>query len=127
MDDFTKNDMEEALRTINSMIGRAEKAQKKFTQGTSHYTLQKNRIKALYIASSLITKELTGNDVRELTEKDLEEALKPIVSLISKSEKAQKKVPHSKMLRGNLKSLYIASPLITKALIEMSTGNGRIE
>lgn len=121
MGDFTKRDMEEALRAIASMIDRSEKAQEKFAQGTSQHTLQKNRIKALYIASSLIKKELTGQDTSDqYTKEDLEKALAPIASLISKSEKVQTKLApgtwQDSMLKDNLKALYIVTPLLTKAL-----------
>lgn len=121
MDNFTKKDMEEALRAIASMTERSEKAQEKFAQGTSQHTLQKNRIQALYIASSLIKKELAEHDAMDkYTKEDLEKALAPIASLISKSEKAQKKLAQGTwqhtMLRDNLKALYMASPLLTKAV-----------
>ena len=125
MDDFTRADMEEALRAIASMINRTEKAQEKFAQGTSQHTLQMNRLKALHIASSLIAKGLTGNDVMECyTEEDLKNALAPITSLISKSEKARVKLAQGTwqhtMLSNNLKALHIALPMLTKALREVS-------
>ncbi|HWQ76813.1 MAG TPA: hypothetical protein VN441_16020 [Syntrophomonas sp.] len=125
MDDFTKTDKEDALQVIASMISRSEKAQEKFVQGTSQHTLQKNRIKALYMASSLITKELSESDDADIFSKeDLDKALAPIASLISKSEKAQKKLAEGTwqytMLKDNLKALYIASPLLTKALSEIN-------
>lgn len=111
--------MEEALRSIASMIERSEKAQEKFTQGTSQYTLQKNRIKALYIASSLIKNELAEpNAMAKYTKEDMEKALAPIVSLISKSEKAQKKLSQDtwqhRMLTDNLNALYIALTLLQR-------------
>jgi hypothetical protein len=56
--DFIKEDLEEALRTISSIIHKIEKAKEHFTQGTSQWTLAKNRLKALKIASVLITKSL---------------------------------------------------------------------
>lgn len=59
----------------------------------------------------------------DFTKEDLEKALAPIASLISKSEKAQSKVAQDTwqhtMLSSNLKALYIASPLLTKALSEI--------
>ena len=58
MDDFTKEDLKEAHRAIASLISKCKKAQEKLPQGTSQHTLLKNRIKALQIASILITKEL---------------------------------------------------------------------
>ncbi len=57
-DDFTRNDLHEALRAFASMISKAEKAQAKFLPGTSQHTLQRNRLKALRLAESLIKVEL---------------------------------------------------------------------
>jgi hypothetical protein len=132
MDGFTKKDMEEALRAITLMISKTEKAKEKFAQGTSQHTLQKNRLKALNIASSLISKELAESDVMDYyTKEDLKKMLAPIASLISKSEKARNKLAQGNwqhtMLSNNLKALYIASPLLTKALSEINVGEEQIE
>ena len=132
MNDITKAEMEEALRAITSMISRTEKAGEKFAQGTSQQTLQKNRLKALNIASSLILKELAESDGLDCyTKEDLKKALAPIASLISKSEKAQQKLAQGTwqhtMLSNNLKALSIASPLLAKALSEISTGKEQIK
>lgn len=125
MDDFTEKDMEEALRATASMIDRTEKAKEKFEQGTSQHTLQKNRLKALYIASSLLSKRLMESDAVDCyTEEDLKNALAPITSLISKSEKSQAKLTRGTwqhtMLNNNLKALNIVLPLLTKALSEIN-------
>lgn len=58
MEVFTKEDLNEALRVITSLLSKCEKAQEKFSPGTSQWTLLKNRIKALRISSSLITMAL---------------------------------------------------------------------
>lgn len=55
MDRFTPDDLQEALRALDLMINRCEKAQAVFSPGSSQHTLQKNRLKALRIASELIT------------------------------------------------------------------------
>jgi hypothetical protein len=55
---FSKEDLEQALRAIASTISKCEKAQPKLRQGTSQHTLLARRIKALYIASTLIKREL---------------------------------------------------------------------
>ncbi|PWJ47649.1 hypothetical protein [Faecalicatena contorta] len=125
MDDFTEKDMEEALRATASMIDRTEKAKEKFEQGTSQHTLQKNRLKALYIASALLSKRLMESDAVDCyTEEDLKNALAPITSLISKSEKSQAKLTRGTwqhtMLNNNLKALNIVLPLLTKALSEIN-------
>ncbi len=117
MSDISKEDMEEACTAISSMIDRSEKAQKKFSHGTSQYTLQKNRINALKIALSLITAEITNKKtINEFEQDDLDKAVAPITSLISKSEKAIGKLSQEtwqyRMLKNNLKALYIALPLL---------------
>lgn len=58
--DYTTEELTEALRAINSIIHKCEKAQEKFTDGNSHHTLLKNRLKAMYISKSLIEKALAN-------------------------------------------------------------------
>jgi len=58
MDDYTKEELNEALQAIASTISKCEKVLPKLKQGTSQHTLLQRRIKALHIASSLISKEL---------------------------------------------------------------------
>lgn len=60
MEDYTKEELEEALRSIDSTIRKCEKVQPKLREGTSQNTLLIRRIKALRIAAVLITKELEG-------------------------------------------------------------------
>lgn len=128
MDNFVEKELEEAREAIASMMARTEKAKEKFVQGTSQYTLQKNRLHALRIASSLITKGLAEGDAMErYTNEDLKNALAPITSLISKFEKAQAKLTQGTwqhtMFADNLKALHIALPLLTKALNDINTEN----
>lgn len=60
MSDYTKGELEEALRAVNSIINKCEKAQEKFPEGNSQHTLLKNRLKAMYISKSLITNEISN-------------------------------------------------------------------
>ena len=55
---FTRDDLQSALRALASMISRTEKAQVKFSPGTSQHTLQRNRLKALRVAEALLRAEL---------------------------------------------------------------------
>lgn len=55
---FAQPELQAALRAFASMIGRTEKSQAKFSPGTSQHTLQRNRLKALRIAESLVKAEL---------------------------------------------------------------------
>lgn len=59
MNNFTKEELEEALRAIASTISKCEKVQPKLKQGTSQHTLLIRRIKAFNIASTLIKRELS--------------------------------------------------------------------
>ncbi len=55
MNDYTKEELIEALRPISSIISKCEKAQLKFVEGTTHHTIFNNMIKAMNISKSLIT------------------------------------------------------------------------
>lgn len=58
MENYTKTELEDALRAVHSIIHKCEKAQAKFPQGNSHHTLLKNRLDAMYISKSLIADAL---------------------------------------------------------------------
>lgn len=62
MDKFTKEELLEALRAVNSIISKCEKAQTKFTEGTSQHSLLRNRLKAMYISKALIEEKLAGEE-----------------------------------------------------------------
>ena len=57
---WTQDELAEALRAIESTIGKCEKVQPKLRVGTSQHTLLVRRIKALRIASALIARELAA-------------------------------------------------------------------
>lgn len=59
MINYTVEELTEALRAINSIIQKCEKAQEKFPEGNSHHTLLRNRLKAMYISKALITEALS--------------------------------------------------------------------
>lgn len=58
MINYTQQELAEALRAIDSIIHKCEKAQEKFPEGNSHHTLLRNRLKAMYISKALITETL---------------------------------------------------------------------
>ncbi len=58
MEEFTKEELQEALRAIDSTIHKCEKVQPKLKEGTSSHTLLIRRIKALQISSALIKQKL---------------------------------------------------------------------
>jgi len=117
MDNYTAEELEDTLQVVSSVIGRCEKMQPKFAQGTSQHTLLRNRLKALYISKSLLKNEsATGNYAKE----ELMEALRPISSIISKCEKAQQKfeegASHHTRFQNILKAMNISKLLITEEI-----------
>ena len=57
-DTIVQNELQEAYRALGSMICKTEKSQAMFSLGTTQYTLQRNRLKALRIAEAFITMEM---------------------------------------------------------------------
>jgi hypothetical protein len=55
---LAREDLQETLRGVTVMMRKAQKAQAKFSRGTSHHTLQRNRVKALRTAVALVKVEL---------------------------------------------------------------------
>jgi hypothetical protein len=112
--EYTQTELNEALQIVASAIGRCEKAQPKFAEGTSQHTLLKNRIKALYISKSLIAGE---NIINRYTKDELTEALRPVSSIISKCEKAQLKfaegTSHYARFNKMIKAMHISKSLIS--------------
>ncbi|MFW6680369.1 hypothetical protein ACOAOT_22375 [Lacrimispora sp. AGF001] len=62
MKEYTSEELTEALRAINSIISKCEKAQDKFTEGNTHHTLLRNRLKAMYISKELIMDAISKNN-----------------------------------------------------------------
>lgn len=60
MNDFTKQELEEAHRALLSTLKKCEKVQDNANLGKSQHTLLERRIAALNIAMALIEKELSG-------------------------------------------------------------------
>jgi hypothetical protein len=137
MGNYTNEELEEALQEVSSTINKCEKMQGKFVEGTSQYSLLRNRIKAMHISKILIVNELSkiekmlanreGDVVQKwkvdrknvmvyYTKEELTEALRPVVSIISKCEKAQGKfevgTTHNKRFKNIIKAMYTSKSLI---------------
>ena len=121
MNEINRNDMNEISEALSSMISRVENTKSSFKEGSSQYSLQRNRLKALKIALDLVQKP----DELRYSQADLLAAEAPIVSLISKSEKARQKLdPDSwqyAMLTHNLTALNAVLPILRKAIKEGTT------
>lgn len=88
MERYTRDEFSNALKVVSSTISKCEKIQPKFAEGTSQYTLLKNRIKAMYISKALITE---SREIERYSKEELIDALKPVASVISKCETGQRK------------------------------------
>ncbi len=114
MDNYTTDELQEALRPIASLISKSEKAQQKLAPGTWQHTMLRDNLKALHHASTLMNKET--HDTADFTRDDLQEAIRAFVSMISKTEKAQAKfspgTPQHTLQQNRLKALRIAEALI---------------
>jgi hypothetical protein len=113
MGKYNSDELKTALQIVSSAIGRCEKAQPKFAEGTSQHTLLRNRLKALYISKALITNE---NSTDQYSKEELMEALRPISSIISKCEKAQQKFSEGTSQHTRFKNM-INAMAIAKLLI----------
>lgn len=107
----------EALRVVGSLIANCEKAQLKFAKGTSQHSLLRNRLKALRISEGLITNATIAS---KFTKKELADALRPIISIISKCEKVQTKRAASgsqhARLENIIQAMHLAENLIADEL-----------
>lgn len=117
---YSKEELDDALLTISSIIGRCEKMQPKFAEGSSQHTLLKNRIKALYISKNL----LTGDAVEDsYSKEELREALRPVSSIISKCEKAKLKSPEGSAsyirLQKTINAMSISKALILENQVQL--------
>jgi hypothetical protein len=118
VDNYTTDDLKEALRPIASLISKSEKAQQKLAPGTWQHSMLRDNLKALQIALALMSKE-TDNTNR-FTRDDLQETLRAFTSMISKTDKAQAKfapgTSQHTLQRNRLKALQTAEARIKAEL-----------
>lgn len=118
MNDFTTDELQEARRPIASLISKSEKAQQKLKPGTWQYTMLRDNLKALHIASALMIEGTC--DRGSLARDDLQEGLRAIASMIGRTENAQTKfapgTSQHTLQRNRLKALRIAEALMQAEL-----------
>ncbi len=64
---FTPHDLQDALRSLSSMIRKTLKARAAFPRGTSQHTLQRNRLAALQAAEAVIKAAQPGHRAAKRT------------------------------------------------------------
>ena len=114
MDDFAPEDLQDALRPIASLISKSEKARQKVVPGTWQHTMLQDNISALHLASALMSGEAPG--AGRVSQHDLQETLRALASMASRTENAQAKfaagTSQHTLLRNRLKALRIAEALV---------------
>ncbi len=121
--DYTKEELQEAIRAITSMINKSEKAQLKLKAGTWQHTMTVQALKADYIAIALLNRELEANSAigkSTYTEEELDHALKAVTAIIGRVEKIQPKfeenTPQHTLAVRRIKALSISLALIKREL-----------
>lgn len=119
MENHPQKELDAALQLIVATIKNCEKMQLKFEDGTSQHSLLKNRIKALYISKALIEND---SNIVMYTKTDLLNALPPVLSIKSKTEKAQIKYGKETIQYRRFAPI-ISAMNISKDLIEDEISN----
>lgn len=83
-----QENLDKAYHEVCSIMDKCIRVQVKFREGSSQYTLLRNRVKAMNISKLLIENK---NVFDYYSQKDLEDALMPVLSILHKCTKAQGK------------------------------------
>jgi len=122
-DEYSAEELQEALVPIASLIGKSEKAQQKLAPGTWQHTMLRDNVRALRIASALLGEASTKDE--EIAPDDLRDALRAISSMIDKTEGTQTKfspgTSQHTLQRNRLKALRIAQA-VTGSKLEATEG-----
>ncbi len=125
MDQYTENELEEALRAITSTLRKSEKALIKLQAGTGQHTMLERGIRAYTIAVDLIKTESESGSSQgayksQYTREELEGARQAITSFASRVEKALPKfeagAPQHTLAVRRIKAFNIAVDLIEREL-----------
>lgn len=116
----TEMDLQQAEAPIASLISKSEKAQGKVAAGTWQHTMLEKNLRALRLASSLMTGQ--AGAPRE----DLAEAAGTLKEIIARVESTEKKFPpgtaQHTLQRNRLKALRVAEALVKGALSRFGAG-----
>lgn len=125
MDQYPKEELQEAIRAITSMINKSEKAQLKLKADTWQHTMTVQALKANYIAIALLNRELETNPAGDsfkstYTKEELDHALEAVTTIMSRVEKIQPQfhegTPQHTLAVRRIKALNISLALIKREL-----------
>jgi hypothetical protein len=127
MDIFTRDELNEAVRAITSMINKSEKAKLKLTIGTWQHTATVQSLNANSIAITLLNRELEATDTENLSKSifsddELKNALSTMTTTIDRIEKMKPKfkagTPQHTLAVRRIKALHISAALMKRELGE---------
>lgn len=113
MKSYSNKEKETVKQTIQSLITRCEKAQIKFSKGTSQHMLLRNRIHALYVAKALLSDD---KQISQYTKEDLDKAQAPLLSILHKCNKAQEKYEEGTLQYRRYIAMIIAMEVVISLL-----------
>lgn len=117
MDDYTADDVSRALKPVESLIGKSEKAQRRLAPGTWQHTMLGDNLRALRIAHALMSERVDG--AHAPSEAELSDALGAFDSMIARARDAKTKfapgTPQHSLQRNRLEALRLARALTENA------------
>lgn len=118
MHHYTQQELEEALQPIASLISKSEKAQQKVEPGTWQHTMLAENLKALRIASALMSEGSAA--AGDIAPDDLRDSLRAIGSMIGRTEKAWPAfapgTSQHTLLANRLSALRLAEQVVSERL-----------
>lgn len=124
MKTFSDDAMGKALTLVEATLFNCVNMQSKFPEGSAQHTLLKNRILALSLSKALMTgTEWDG----PITMQALQNAAKPIASIVRKCQTGQVKhsvesIPYRR-LQNLIDAMVICQAYIQEAITSQETGN----
>lgn len=118
MSQFTREQLNSALKVIDTALKNCRKIQPKFKEGTSQASLLRNRIKALEISQVLVIDDAEA--VAGYSTEELEAALPPVVSIRNKNLTARSKYEEGttwyRRFTVQIEAMELAEALIEREL-----------
>lgn len=114
LDDYSSDEVREALRPLASLISKSEKAREKLVPGTWQHTMLSNNVKALRLAAWLMGEE--DRDATSASSVDCDDALRAFGSMIDRVEHTRAAfspgTSQHTLQRDRLKALRIAEAAV---------------
>jgi hypothetical protein len=123
MDRPTANEMQKTLRPITSLLSKSEKACQKLAPGSWQHTMLTNNIRALHIASLLMSND--GERKETVASNQLADAARALSDMASRTEKSRSKflpgTSQHTLQCNRLNALRVAEDLVKQEMEHSNT------